>query len=124
MRSFDRRSRKPSLPACLGALLAGASIALSAYAAHGLSDPLAQSRLQTAALYAFGHGAVLAVLGSPLAERRLGTAALWVLLLGTLLFSGSLAGAVLAGWPTTLAPVGGSALMFGWLLLAVQSLRR
>jgi len=124
MRSFDRRSRKPSLPACLGALLAGASIALAAYAAHGVADALAQSRLQTAALYAFGHGAVLAVLGSPLAERRLGTSALWILLLGTLLFSGSLAGAVLAGWSTTLAPVGGSLLMFGWLLLAVQSLRR
>lgn len=124
MRSYDRRTRKPSLHACLGALMAGASVALSAYASHGVADAQAQNRLYMAALYAFGHGAVLAALGPALSERRLGQAALAVLLVGTLLFSGSLAGAVLAGWPTTLAPVGGSALIFGWLLLAVQSLRR
>jgi len=59
----ERRARKPSLLACLGALLAAASIGLSAYAAHGVADPLAQQHLNMAALYAFAHGAVLLALG-------------------------------------------------------------
>ncbi|HYG08296.1 MAG TPA: DUF423 domain-containing protein [Stenotrophomonas sp.] len=124
MRFHDRRARKPSFSACLGALLAAASIALSAYAAHGIADRVAQGRLQTAAYYAFGHGAVLAALGASLAERWLGKAGIALLLLGTLLFSGSLAGSVLAGWSTALAPLGGSMLMLGWVVLAVQALRR
>ncbi len=124
MRFHDRRSRRPSLAASFGALLAAAAVALSAYAAHGVADPAAQSRLQTAAFYAFGHGAVLAALGASLAERWLGMAGSALLLLGTLLFSGSLVGGVLAGWSTALAPVGGTMLILGWLVLAVQALRR
>jgi len=120
----DRRARKPSLFACLGALLAAASIALSAYAAHGLADPVAQARLQTAAYYAFGHGAVLAVMGATVGERWLGRGGLALLLLGTLLFSGSLAGSVLAGWSSAAAPFGGTLLMLGWAVLAIQALRR
>jgi len=123
MRSYDRRARKPSVLAFLGCLLAASAIALSAYAAHGAADALAQSRLQTAAWYAFGHGAVLAVLGAA-SDRLLSKAGLGLLLLGTLLFSGSLVGGVLAGWSTSLAPVGGTALMLGWLVLAVHALRR
>ena len=61
MLGLDRRVRKPSFLAFCGALLAAVAVALAAYAAHGVDDPLAQSRLQTAALHAFGHGAVLAV---------------------------------------------------------------
>lgn len=50
-----------------------------------------QSRLQVASLYAFGHGAVLTVLGAT-ETRALGRAGLYLLLLGTLLFAGSLVG--------------------------------
>ena len=42
---------------------------------------------------------------------------------GMLLFSGSLAGAALVGWPTALAPLGGSLMILGWLLLACDLLR-
>ena len=123
MYTTGRRNRRPSLLACLGALLAAAAIGLSAYASHGVSEPLAQSHLHMAALYAFAHGAVLAALGprTPGTPGRLG---LYVLLLGTLLFAGSLAGNALWHWPTRLAPVGGSALMLGWVLLAFDALRR
>lgn len=103
--------------------MAAAAIGLSAYASHGVSEPLAQSHLNTAAWYAFGHGAVLVVLGG-VAANWLGRAALYVLLLGTLLFSGSLVGNVLAQWPTTLAPIGGTTLMGGWVLLALSALKR
>ncbi|MBW3551155.1 MAG: chromosome partitioning protein, partial [Proteobacteria bacterium] len=45
----------------LGALMAAVSIALAAYAAHGL-EPQSASRLQLAAVFAFGHGVALAAL--------------------------------------------------------------
>ena len=123
MLGMERRVRKPSLLAFCGALLAASAVGLSAYASHAVNDPLAQSHLDTAALYAFGHGAVLAVLG-PASLDAAGRTALYVLLLGVLLFSGSLAGAALWQWPTRLAPVGGTTLMAGWVLLAINALRR
>jgi uncharacterized membrane protein YgdD (TMEM256/DUF423 family) len=109
--------------AAAGAVLAALSIALSAYAAHGIADAHARGNLQTASLYAFGHGLALAVL-APAASGRLRVLALAGLLLGTLLFAGSLAGGALLGWPTRLAPLGGSVLMASWLLLAVDAVRR
>ena len=75
------------LPAS-GAVMAAIAVALSAYVAH-VVDPAAQARLQPAALFAFGHGIALAALG-PLAVRWSARLALMGLLLGTLLFSGSL----------------------------------
>ena len=123
MLSLERRARKPSLLACLGGVLAAIAIGLSAYASHGIADPLAQSHVNTAALYAFGHGVALAVLG-PGQHNRIGKLALYVLLLGTLLFSGSLVAGALWRWSTQLAPVGGIALMLGWLVYGLNALRR
>lgn len=123
MFAIDRRARRPSLLACLGALLAAASIGLSAYASHGVGEPLTQQHLNMAALYAFAHGAVLTALG-PRATAMFGRLALYVILFGTLLFAGSLAGNALWQWSTRLAPVGGMALMLGWVLVAIDALRR
>ena len=123
VRDLERRQRTPSFLACAGALLAGAAVGLGAYASHGIVDPGAQGRLATAALFAFGHGLALAALARSTANR-LGRLGLWLLLLGTLVFSGSLAMAVLAGSGTRLAPVGGLALMAGWLAWAVDAVRR
>lgn len=107
--------------AAAGAVLAAAAVGLAAYASHAAS-PDAQARLYLAAAFGFGHGAALASLA--VATRRgLGRIALVALLAGTLLFAGSLAGAVLAGWPTRFAPAGGVLLMAGWLLLALDRLR-
>jgi len=123
MLNLERRTRKPSLLAGLGGLLAATAVGLSAYASHGIADPLAQSHVTTAALYAFGHGVALAVLG-PTQQNTLGRLALYVLLIGTLLFSGSLVAGAL--WPlsTQLAPVGGTALRVGWLAYGLHALRR
>ena len=123
MLNYDRRQRKPSLLAFSGALFAALAVALGAYATHGVADAQAQSNLQTAALYAFGHGIALACLG-PRANRTLARAGLGLLLLGTLLFSGSLAANAWWGFTTKLAPLGGIALMLGWLLWAFDALRR
>lgn len=81
--------------AVAGALLAALAVALSAYAAH-VADPAAQSRLQMAALFAFGHGIALAAL-APAAARRLARIALAALLVGVLLFAGGLASAYFLG---------------------------
>lgn len=104
-----------------GAIAAAAGVAMAAYAAHAV-DGAAQARLQTAAVFAFGHGVALAALAEA-ATRRIGRIALGALALGTLLFSGSLVLAVLAGLPTTLAPAGGLLLIGGWLALAVDRAR-
>lgn len=113
--------RPPSWLAFNGALCAAAAVALAAYAAHGATGE-AQSRLLLAAAFAFGHGVALAVL-APSTIRRLGRLAVSMLYLGVLLFCGSLVFNVLAHWPTTLAPLGGTLLISGWLLYAVDSLR-
>lgn len=118
----DAPRQRRSWLAANGALCAAAAVALSAYAAHAAQGP-AQTRLQTAALFAFGHGVALAVL-APQSTRALARFALATLFAGVLLFSGSLVFNVLAQWPTTLAPLGGCLLIAGWLLYAVDAMRR
>ncbi len=121
--SYDRRQRKPSLIAFAGGILAAAAVALGAYATHGAADAQAQSNLQLASLYAFGHGIALSALSYG-TQRTLGRSALYLLLLGTLLFSGSLALNAVAQVGTALAPMGGIALIVGWALWALDAIRR
>ena len=109
--------------AAAGAVLAALAVGLSAYAAHGVADAHARGNLQLASLYAYGHGIALAAL-APATARRVPLLALAGLLAGTLLFAGSLAFAALLGWPTRLAPLGGTVLMASWLLYAVGVARR
>ena len=95
----------------------GGLIAASAFAIHGLAFgvPAVRRALHFHPMAVSGFGLALAAL-SPLAERRLGLCALAMLLLGVLLFSASLAGAAMFGWPTGLAPMGGGLMILGWLL--------
>jgi len=104
-----------------GAACTAAAVALAALSSHAVQGP-GQGQLHIAAALAFGHGVALAAL-SPATTRRLGRVALLVAYLGMLLFSGSLVFSVLAQWPTTLAPMGGMAMIAGWLLLAIDRAR-
>jgi len=108
--------------AASGCLLAGLAVALSAYAAHGVEGD-ARARLTLAAAFAFGHDVALAALAGH-TVRIVKTLALAALLVGVVLFSGSLVGEALRGWSTAAAPVGGMLLIGGWLVLAAHSLRR
>ena len=108
--------------AAVGALACAAAVGLGAYASHGLDGDAAR-RVGLAAIFAFGHGLALLVL-APGAATRLRSAGLCALALGMALFSGSLLGAAFLSTPTALAPTGGLLLMLGWLLLAVDALRR
>ncbi|MFC3551143.1 DUF423 domain-containing protein [Lysobacter cavernae] len=105
-----------------GAVLAAVAVALSAYAAH-VTDGEAQSRLQLAALFGFGHGVALAAL-APQAVRRLGLVALAALLIGVLLFAGSLTAAYFLGTSTRFLPFGGGLMILAWLLYAADAVRR
>ena len=104
-----------------GAVLAAASVALSAYASHGASGA-GQAALHVAAAVVFGHGVALAAL-SRLAGRRLAVVSLCGLLLGTLLFAGGIAVAHFAGVPARTAPFGGTLLIVAWLAWAADALR-
>jgi uncharacterized membrane protein YgdD (TMEM256/DUF423 family) len=105
----------------LAALFCGASVALGAYAAHA-ADPQARQRLALAAAFAFGHG--LALLAMRDRNGLLALATRGCFLAGVVLVSGSLAGAALRGLPTGLAPIGGSLLILGWLLAALDLSRK
>ena len=107
--------------AAAGAVCAAIAVALGAYATHAATGA-AQGPLQTAAAVAFGHGIALAALGRGL-RTRLCRLALGALLLGTVLFAGSIALHALAGVAPVLAPFGGMLLIAGWLLLAFDLLR-
>ncbi len=118
----DRR-RQPSLLAAAGALLAAGAVALSAYAAHASAAAGHQAALFTAAAVAFGHGLALQWLGQD-NRRRLRRVLLAGMLLGTLLFCGSVVLAQLAGTSARFAPLGGGLLILCWLGLAYDHLRR
>lgn len=108
--------------AAAGAVMAATSVALAAYASHA-GAPETRQALQSAALFLFGHGIALAAL-APRTPRRLGRAALVGLLLGTLLFSGSVVAGRLLGWPTVAAPAGGVLMIAAWLAWALDTGRR
>ena len=115
-------ARAARVLAAAGAVLAALAVGLAAYAAHA-AGPDAGMRLGLAAAFAFGHGLALAAL-APRMSGRLGLLAMAGLLLGVVLFAGSLAGAHFFGLPTRLAPLGGGLLMLGWLVHALSAARR
>lgn len=108
--------------AAAGAWLAAIAIALSAWAAHGVQGE-ARVQLLMAAAFAFGNGIALAALAGRSA-RRFGQIALCGVLLGTLLFSGSLAGAHAFGLSTAAAPLGGGMMIAAWLAYGFDALRQ
>lgn len=106
----------------VGAIFASVGVGLSAYAAH-VAEGADRVNLQSAALFTLAHGIALTAL-SRQTPHRLGMFALSMLAIGVMLFSGSLVAAHFFATPTRLAPVGGSLLILGWLLYAVDAFRR
>jgi len=114
----------------LAALLGFLAVALGAFGAHGLKavlSPYARDIYQTAVEYQFYHaGALLLVAILQFRfELKLLRWSAWALLLGTLVFSGSLYILAVTGisWLGAITPIGGAALLAGWLLLAVAASR-
>lgn len=127
----------PRVCIALGAALAAVAVGLGAFGAHGLKDRLPQwytepgraaemlAHWETAVRYQMyaGIGVVLVGLWSGLQKGR---RCLWPaanLLVGTLLFSGMLYGWVLTELKplVMIVPVGGVAMIAGWLTFAWQA---
>ena len=102
----------------VGAFGCGVAVGIGAYAMHVALTPQNHDRLAIAALFLFAHGLALAAL-APRTTLRMRQAGVCVLMIGTILFSGSLVFAALLGIAPVLAPFGGGLLMLGWLLIAV-----
>jgi uncharacterized membrane protein YgdD (TMEM256/DUF423 family) len=114
----------------LGALSAGLAVALGAFAAHGLRGRLSADLLATfevGARYQMYHALGLLAAGWATSRWPGGavTAAGWLFLAGTLVFSGSLYLLSLTGqkWLGAITPIGGAALLAGWLALAWAAAR-
>lgn len=101
----------------IAAVLCSASVALAAYASHAAVG-VQSSRLGLAAAFAFAHGLALIILSGR--KSRLAFVARLLLLLGVLGFSGGLCAAAFIGVRAATAPLGGSLMIIGWLLLAAD----
>ncbi|MCC7267156.1 MAG: DUF423 domain-containing protein [Caulobacteraceae bacterium] len=110
----------------LAALSGLAAVGFGAFGAHGVADPTARDWLATGAHYQLVHAlaAITAVMLQGQGRRTRGAAPAFVI--GAAVFAGTLYAMALGG-PRILGavtPVGGLAMMLGWLLLAVGALRR
>jgi uncharacterized membrane protein YgdD (TMEM256/DUF423 family) len=109
-----------------GATLAAIGVILGAFGAHALESRIGADALgwwQTAVEYQMWHA--LAVLGIGLAPPRWGRLPAWLLAAGAIVFSGSLYAMALGAprWLGAVTPLGGLAMIAGWLLLAFRALR-
>jgi len=110
----------------IGAVAAMLAVAIGAFGAHGLETRLTAHELdiyETGVKYHFYHALgilLIAALGDKLPSRK---AALWasrLLLIGIVLFSGSLYALAVSGVKElgAITPIGGVAFIAGWLCLA------
>jgi uncharacterized membrane protein YgdD (TMEM256/DUF423 family) len=109
----------------IGCLLAFLGVALGAFGAHALKGRLHSELLVTFEVgvrYQMYHAFALLAVGW--AHTRWPGAALtasgWLFVVGTVLFSGSLYTLSFSGvrWLGAITPIGGAALLAGWLCLA------
>jgi uncharacterized membrane protein YgdD (TMEM256/DUF423 family) len=109
----------------VGCVSAAIAVALGAFGAHGLRGRLVPDMLSVFEIgvrYQMYHA--LALLGVALAYARWPTATIaaagWLFVAGTLVFSGSLYLLAVSGqrWLGAITPLGGAALIVGWLALA------
>jgi uncharacterized membrane protein YgdD (TMEM256/DUF423 family) len=114
----------------LGSVSACLAVAAGAFGAHALKasfSPEALVTWETAARYQMYHALAMLAVGA--AAQALRTTSLRVagllFLIGTLIFSGSLYALVLTGerWLGAITPIGGLALMAGWLTFAWAVIR-
>lgn len=114
----------------LGALGGALAVVAGAFGAHGLADRLGPRELQhweTASRYLMYSS--LAMLGVGLfgaqGARRGIDAAGWCLLVGGIVFSGTVFGLALGGprWLGAVTPIGGTLLIVGFLVLAWSALK-
>ncbi len=110
----------------VGTILAGFSVAIGAFGAHGLKDLLAANgraeTFETAVKYQFYHALGLLMLGVLAMQKPQiwFEYSAWGLFIGTLIFSGSLYVLCLTGikWLGAITPIGGVLMIAGWSMAA------
>jgi uncharacterized membrane protein YgdD (TMEM256/DUF423 family) len=116
----------------VGSVLMALAVGLGAFGAHGLKnrlDAYSMSVYEKAVFYHFVHSLgilLIALLGRTMAISAAGQSrAATLLLVGIILFSGSLYALALTGVRGlgAITPFGGIAFIVGWLWLAYESLR-
>ena len=119
----------------IAALSGAISIALGAFAAHGLDlstegGRKAREWLQTGSQYQIIHA--LAIMGVVVLVRSatinapVALVAQWLFLVGSVLFPGALYALAFGGprWMGAVAPIGGGAFILGWLALGLAAVMR
>lgn len=114
---------------CIGAANGLLAVVAGAFGAHFLKNRLSLADLATfdvAVRYQMYHALALLAVAALVHARpsTATTAAAWCMLIGILLFSGSLYGLALGGWKWLgpITPIGGLSLMAGWVLLALGAI--
>lgn len=109
----------------VGAVFGALSVAAGAFGAHGLKERIAPDLLEvfeTGTRYQMYHALALLAVGLVLVRfQHPGvTLAGWLFVVGVVIFSGSLYVLAITGvrWLGAITPVGGLALILGWLSLA------
>jgi uncharacterized membrane protein YgdD (TMEM256/DUF423 family) len=114
----------------IASILAGLSVALGAFASHGLKDKLSERALEifeTATRYQMYHALALILVALLLTQTE--SAQTWLnasgyaFIAGIVIFSGSLYALSLSGIKIlgAITPIGGVAFMIGWGCLAVAA---
>lgn len=115
--------------ATCGAIFAGLAMAAGAFGAHALGARLPANDLatfETAVRYQMYHGLALFAVAWLLTQKVAPAgAAGWALVVGTVIFSGSLYLLVLTGprWLGAITPIGGVVCLAGWVLLVLAASR-
>jgi uncharacterized membrane protein YgdD (TMEM256/DUF423 family) len=115
----------------LGSINAFLSVALGAFGAHALKSKLSPEMLtvyQTGVQYHMIHALALilvAIVSDKLGNSSLVTVSGWSMLIGIVLFSGSLYALSLSGIKIlgAITPLGGVGFLLGWALLAIAAMK-
>ena len=109
----------------IGSLFAALSVLLGAFGAHGLKNRLSMEDLaifETAVRYQMYHalGILLMGVASFYLTEKIVSVPAYFLILGIIIFSGSLFLLVFTNlrWFGAITPIGGLCLIIGWLILA------
>ena len=111
----------------ISSVLGFAGVALGAFGAHGMSGrftPESRGWWETATLYLLVHA--VAVFAASLSGRTgLFSTGGWAMIIGAVIFSGTLYAMTLGAprWFGAITPIGGLGLLAGWALFAVAALR-
>src|SRR5262249_55091797 len=111
-----------------GAVNAFLAVAAGAFGAHGLKDRVDATLLEvwkTGAQYQMVHALGMLVVGLVAVHKPAAAWAGWTMLVGVVLFSGSLYAMTLTGarWLGAVTPFGGVAFLAAWAILTVVVLR-